>query len=261
MLLAFVDASWDKNRQVVSVAGFLGVSSAWCAFQEHWQGVRNRWGLKFLRMTEFMSSHGEPYATWSAAQRNALVSELTDLINKHLLCGTVVSLNLTDYYALSDEDRAVSGNNPFGLCAAQCLGLVASTFEQFDIEESVLYVFEAGDRGEPAFRDAVRRLIRSSEPDRALLHVIDIRTETKSLAPAFDAADFLAWLHTQHALRFHGQAVDRTPYLEQVTVDIINHHMYGAGLLEWVHDNKPDRDEVAKRLGRLGSVTWRPWRR
>jgi hypothetical protein len=112
VLLAFVDASWDKNRQVVSVAGFLGVSSAWCAFQEHWQGVRNRWGLKFLRMTEFMSSHGEPYATWSAAQRNALVSELTDLINKHLLCGTVVSLNLTDYYALSDEDRWFQATTP-----------------------------------------------------------------------------------------------------------------------------------------------------
>src|SRR5207244_1999226 len=146
-LQAFIDASWDKSRRVVSVAGFLGAPPAWCAFQECWQGVRSRSGLKSLRMTEFMSPHGEPYGTWPAARRNALVSDLTDLINKHLVCGAAVSLNLMDYYALSDEDRAVSGNNPFGLCAGQCLGLVASTFEQFGIEESILYTFEAGDHG------------------------------------------------------------------------------------------------------------------
>jgi len=242
MLQAVVDASHDIRDRRLTVAGFFAPLSVWCGLQEAWQGMRARLGVTSIRMAAVMSRRVPPYSCWSDSDRHAFITEAMGLINKTTF-GLTVTLNLEHFYELPPEDRdAIFGNNPFGLCAAQFIGLATRTLELTDLtDESVLYVFEAGDHGEPAFIEAMLDLIRTDEASRDMLRVFGVFPALKNSFAALDMPDIFAWLVNQHALNMPRGCVigEQSPYLAKVTTENIGHYIAGETLLDLVDDLRP----------------------
>lgn len=233
VLQAFLDASEDGAGRCVTVAGFVGSIPGWCAVQERWQGVRDRLGVDFFHMTDFMATPPRPpYNKLDRGEKTALMVEHGKLIGQCLMFGVSTSLNLRDFYALSDSDRELFDNNPRGACLANCLGFVSKLFEEkWQIDESVLYVIETGGRGEAPFVEAMLNLFKEDDRVRDVLRVFSVMPVSKKSVAGLDTADIYAWLANQHALKYSGVSQERTPYLNMIEVECESNYMYGDGLL------------------------------
>lgn len=191
MLRGFLDGSVSGKPQVLSVAGFIGNVDGWKRFQKAWRKVRANSGIDYFHMTDFMSRQAKPYVAWSEKRRHAVISRLLDLINKHTLFGVGVAMSLDDFNA---EIRPIDPSyKPYRVCSALCVGLVAKTLQKAGITEPVMYVFEAGDEGEPAFRASMARIVEASQRFRDEQQILGLTPGTKRQYPALDAADFFAW--------------------------------------------------------------------
>lgn len=234
MLRAFVDASVAGKPPVLSVAGFLGSVSGWSAFQRKWRQARSESGIPHFHMTDFMSRRATPYKDWPETKRTAVINRLIRLISNHTLFGVAVALNLSDFESQPAEEKILCGGNPYALCSAWCIGRAVKTLKERSINESIIWVFEAGDKGQPAFTTQMHRLFSRHEEMRDTLRVLSVMPGTKKQFPAFDAADFLAWQMTQHVPRMEGgHPAPMTPYLDSLSVPIYSHYMRGDSLRSW----------------------------
>ncbi len=223
MLRAFLDASTvgqggekDTRHPFLAVAAWVGAIKQWSALQGKWRKARTRSGIDYLRMADIMNPENPQYRDWSDRKRAAVISRLIRLINKHVLFGVSVVLDLADYESLTRAEKDLTGRTPYFFGAAACIGAVARELTLRHIEEQVLYVFESGDQGEPALRTSLARFAGVSERFRSAFHVYSVMPGTKRQFPALDAADFLAWEITHHAYK-----ADRTarPFLARTDLD------------------------------------------
>lgn len=242
ILQAVVDASHDMKDRRLTVAGFFAPLSVWCGLQEAWQGFRDRVGVPSIRMAAVMSRRVPPYSCWSDSDRHAFITEAMTLINATTF-GLTVTLNLEHFYEVSTEDReSIFGNNPFGLCAAQLIGTAARILELAELtDESVLYVFDSGDHGEPAFTEAMMDLIRTDEASKNMLRVFGVSPAIKERFAALDMPDIFAWLVNQHHLNMpRGCTIgESSPYLSKVTTENIGHYIAGETLLDLIDGLRP----------------------
>ena len=235
MFRSFLDASEDGAGRCVTVAGFVGSVSGWCHVQDKWQGIRARLGVPYFHMVDFMAKEPRaPYDELTREERIALMVEHGKLVGSSLMFGVSTSLNLRDYYALSESDQALFDNNPRGYCIAQCMAQVSNLLKhQWDIDESVLYVVEVGGRGENAVVDSTMRIFIEAEGVRDTLRVFSVLPGTKKQFPGLDTADILAWLANQHSLKHReGEPPQpRSPYLNMIELDCESSYLYGDHLL------------------------------
>lgn len=251
MLRAFLDGSTAGHPPILSVAGFVSSVEEWRKFQRHWRDARKKAGIDYFRTTDFMSCRAKPYRHWDARKKGAMISRLLHLINVHARFGVAIALNLDDFRAQSAAIKRSWGYKPYRLCAAQCIGRVALALDDWGIRESVMYVFESGDEGEPAFRESMTRIVTASERFRKEMHVYSVMPGTKRQFPALDAADFLAWQSSQHVQRMEGDnPAPRSSYMERLKIPIRSGVMRGNNLREWaVGDTPEQRDLIAKTFG------------
>lgn len=250
-LRARVDASIDKRRRVMVVGGFIADAPKWEEIESEWRKERDRLGLDHFHMTDFMAKQKAPYKDWGMSERHAVVGRLTTLLNAHAAFSFCVGLNLSDYNSLPEEEKAISNHNPYALCAAQSIGLVAKSFEDHQINERVLYVFESGDDGDRAFREMMSRIATSDETVRQMLRILSVMPGTKRDFPGLDAADFYVWLVAQHVLKSSvytgGPEVEIDGYLKLLTVESVTHYLGGQMLRDWSKD-EPVVREAMRRL-------------
>src|SRR5437867_2784020 len=72
---------------------------------------------------------------WTSKKREAVISRLLSLINAHVGFGVGVSIVLDDFNRLPAEDRELCADNPYALCAAQCMGLVMKMIADHNVRE------------------------------------------------------------------------------------------------------------------------------
>jgi hypothetical protein len=200
MLRAFFDASKtfpQKNSfPSLAVGGFVGKAEAWTKFQKQWREVRQKSGIEFFQTTEFMAGI-PPYHTWDERKKRAILSKMFSLI-RLMDFGVIAAISKVEYDALDRPTKDRFHDNPYLWCASYCLGLAARRLKKEGINESVMYVFESGDQGEPQFKHAMHRLLKSSERFKDEYQIHSIIPGLKRQFPGLDSADFLAWEAAQY---------------------------------------------------------------
>jgi hypothetical protein len=141
---------------------------------------------------------------------------------------------------MPEADKALCANNPYALCAAQCIGLVTKTMEERGIREPVLYVVETGGTGEAAFVAAMVKLTTATESVREALHIFRVMPGSKKRFPGSDSADFFAWEMAQLAQRKKGDdLVDLPAYMTRLEVPTPHHLLDQKTLALWAADLTP----------------------
>lgn len=197
MLRAFLDASMTFSQTntapTLTVAGFVGELQGWSIFQREWRKACRNAGINSFHMTDF-EARKPPYDVWNDRKRAAVLSRLQQLISTTVLFGVSVTVAKADYEVLDKESKQrICGDNPYLLCASRCIGLVTRQLIQQKLNERVAYLFESGDKGQPAFIAAMCRLITASDKFKDQMRILTITAGNKVDFPAFDSADFLAW--------------------------------------------------------------------
>lgn len=250
MLRAFLDASGLPRERLLVVGGLLGRVEAWGTFQREWRRAREKAGIPYFHMTDFMSPHGRPYNTWEQRKREAVISRLAQLINDATVFGFAVALSLDAFKDQAKTDRSssirgLSSFTPYRLCAGQCLALAFRKLKEFEIAEPVMYVFEAGDEGQPAFRASMARIVEASEEYRRQLGVFSVMPGTKRQFPALDAADFFVWEVAHHTARMDARgSVPTSGHLKRLTVPFFTGYLGVEELRNLAKNNTPEQMEA-----------------
>lgn len=248
ILQAGFDGSTSGQPPILTVAGFLGRLAAVARFEREWRKVRQEFGLRHFRMSSFMSlCPPVPYKNWDTDQRREVVSRLICLINETFYLGVGVALNLHEYRA---EVSATPVYKPYRMCAGLCIGSVARRLSEKP-GESVRYIFEAGDDGVGAFREAMARIVRSSQKYRDEMRIHGITPGSKEQYPSLDAADFLAWLVGQDVPRMApGGFATRRSYAQRIRVPVMAYVVPRDHLREFASARTDEkRQQLAARYG------------
>ena len=243
MLRAFLDASTSGNPPILAVAGFVGRLDGWSTFHRKWRQARARAGIEYFHTTEFMSPNGRPYNAWPPKKRTAMFNRLVSLINECVEFGVAVSLNVADYRRMLASGHALP-TKPYRLCVGQCVNLVAKTLTDRNVDERVIYVFDAGDDGAKAFKATMAMVIAASEKFREVARIYSIMPGAKKDFPAIDAADLLAWIFSHHVPAATPETTT-PPSLIGLMTKPVHHRYWGAADLEkWGICNTPEQQRA-----------------
>jgi len=206
-------------------------------------------------MADFMSPSADAYKSLGGPDKYATISELVTLANDHELFAAAVALNLDDFYSMPAGDQAIAENNPYGLCAAQLIGLMLTHIENFNLDEDIAYAYEVGGTGEAAFTDAMIALMRELPHVKQTLRVCRVLPiRSKSETPAMDLADVLAWVYNHVAPTWRDSSPVGTYSSLIMTIPCAHNLLDAPGLRLWADENRDIPPHVAHGRSVYGSL-------
>lgn len=197
-VVAYFDASGDRDTSVVSVAGFVGTDEQWTRFTALWNDCLKEWGLMepgmpgYFHMTDYVARRW-PYDDefWTDEEtRKERLGRLLTLIVEHvaLSVGTVIPVAQYRETVAPSVDELMGG--PFGMGAAACLLDLGDLMRP--LGEWVSVIFERGDTGWGKVRGTYERLTRNDQ-FRQYARIEAMADGDKRRFPPLQAADILAY--------------------------------------------------------------------
>ena len=199
--------SRDPNGRFLTLAGYAGTPRAWCAFEEKWKKVLQRWDCAYLHMNEAHSLKQE-FAVENGWTENRVKGLLQDLINECLSStgwgefkgefrGVACTINLKDYAKIYSDMPSYSIKEPEAICVdyvvtVALMGLSENRGLPFGKEGKMQLFF---DHDEPSMHK-INRVWKSKPHYRLkgplqLVHGIETADMRETIG--LQAADFLAW--------------------------------------------------------------------
>ena len=83
----------------MSVATVVAPREHWCAFEDEWQAVLDRYQVKGLHMKHYAHFRGE-FQGWTEDKRKQFIIELLQVLGRHVSFGFGCSLPMTDWAAV-----------------------------------------------------------------------------------------------------------------------------------------------------------------
>lgn len=180
---AYFDASGDRRSRVLSVAGFVSLSSKWAKFEKEWRTLLPS-TVRLFHMKDFVTSR-KGWEKWKdhSIKRIWLVSRLVACIRKHAHAGFSAMVGVNGYRRVDTEFALTEKvTSPYSLVAFGCLKQLKDWATKKGIEPgSVLCIFENGDEGQAEFIE------------RAKKDGFNVISQSKANIRAFDSCDLAAW--------------------------------------------------------------------
>ena len=142
-------------------------------------------------MTDYVARQ-EHYKGWSEAKRLAVMKRIVALASASPRLAMGAALLMDDFERLSDDDKQVIPDHPYGLCLIACIGKTARTLHRQGIADHVDYVFESGDAGQGGARIAVKELF-ANQTKRRQFAFSSLNFAPKEKFPGLQLADVLAF--------------------------------------------------------------------
>jgi hypothetical protein len=185
MFRAYFDASGNRTKSVLTMAGFVSREKKWERFEDDWKALLPS-TMTMFHMTDFVNSR-KGWESWKGPQhskrRAEFISSLAECIKKATNKGFAQSMRLS-HYDQCDKDYRVTEHygSLYGVLGMGCLGRLQKWATKKKIDrKNILCIFEDGDEGQGAFLKLARAEGFNAIPQGKA----DIR--------AFDACDLAAW--------------------------------------------------------------------
>lgn len=183
---AYFDASGHPDQPgVLTVAGYAAAVENWIRFDREWQEILRPEGITSFHMTDFASSEGEFKVGWKGKteRRRVFTEKLAACLQRHCAMFFRISVFIPDYNLVNLEyELSEAAGLPYAMCCMQVTYLLRKWASDLDSLDTLLYFFEDGDKDKGDFE--------SKHKDTFGKAPIFL---DKSLAIAFQAADFNAW--------------------------------------------------------------------
>lgn len=186
MFTFYGDASGKKELDALVVTGFVSTAERWIEFEKAWDPHLREFGIEPpFHMTDYMGGHGQ-YESWSEdkERRRQFMERSVWLIKRWTNISFSSGISVVDYRRVCDTYPLMATRHPFTLCGLAVVDSVRRWLEKKYPGEPCHFVFEYGDEGYGALRNAM-----------GYLGFPDPTREWKKNCPALTPADILGWVH------------------------------------------------------------------
>ncbi len=119
MLQAYFDESGHPaDSPVVNVATVVAPLENWCAFEDEWQAVLDRYQVRGLHMKHYAQFRGD-FQGWTKDRQKEFILELLPILHRHAVFGFGCSLPMDDWKAVIAD--AFPHWNPLAVLFRCCL--------------------------------------------------------------------------------------------------------------------------------------------
>jgi hypothetical protein len=147
---AYFDASMDKEKTEMLVAGYVSTLEEWSQFEISWKLTLAKYDVPFFKMTEFIGRRKEySHPKWQVeSYRAQFLSDLSQIIRgwtaASVACGMKQEL-FDRYNAIYELDQRF---NTFAICARDCAAQVRNYIrKEVNSDLPIAYIFDQGDEG------------------------------------------------------------------------------------------------------------------
>jgi len=185
MFTAYFDASVNKDKSVISVAGFVSRVTKWKRFEKDWRLLLPS-SVSMFHMTDFVSSQ-QGWEDWKgpdhSERRAVLIAALVSCIKNATNKGFAHTMRVS-HYDECDQEYMLSEKygNPYVVLGLGCLGALDVWANKRKISKrNIVCLFEDGDEGQGTLIKIAREEGFNAIP------------QSKKDVRAFDACDLAAW--------------------------------------------------------------------
>jgi Protein of unknown function (DUF3800) len=193
MLVGYFDESYTHAPapRVYTLGGYISTDRKWKRFEKEWYSTLDAAGIPFFHMAKYEARKKE-YEGWTNEKRVRILRTLHGIIKKRVLAGFAVSVVLSDYEEIMNDEVKAYFSNHHQFVTVACLQYISNWLRSKNYKETVAYFFESGS----GFDADVERLLRDIIDDermseRYLIHSCSI-VNKRNFAP-LQAADILAY--------------------------------------------------------------------
>ena len=138
MLIAYLDESVDAmGTKVFAMAGLLGDSNQWEAFEAKWKAVLKNFEIREFKASACENRQGQ-FKDWTRDKCVSLQTELMAVIDEVQPTGVTTAINLTDCEPMLDSRR----KNPYHLCFQYLLVEIARKAVNYPEGEEVAFILD-----------------------------------------------------------------------------------------------------------------------
>lgn len=174
--------------RIYTVGGYLSSVQQWTAFQKEWHKTLKKAGIEYFHMANFESRFGI-FENWANEKRIDFLQALHKIIHKYVLKGFTTSIVLNDFDDLTAEQKYAFRDNAYVCAFGSCLKHISKVYNEFDLIQSIDYVFEDGS----GFNGKINAFVEEL-PDEAkkAYRIGSISFEKKDCLP-LNASDILVY--------------------------------------------------------------------
>jgi hypothetical protein len=131
----------DASSTFVAVAGFMADASYWAGFVLDWANLNMRWQISKVHMKKLMSGN-EEFTGWSDDKKRQAVHEYVSIIEKNLLIGIGIAVDVAFWRTLSRECQNELGGNAEAFCFFRLLKRIRDTLVRVGDRDFVSIIFD-----------------------------------------------------------------------------------------------------------------------
>lgn len=139
----------QSGAPILVVAGYLAHVDEWLSFEKVWSLLIGGKGIRSFDMAAFANLE-EPYAAWSAAEREEFIQSLLSTIKRWAGVLVAWGIEIEDW---QNKRQIVKAHT---LCALACIATVSDWAKACGYEEKISHTFEAYGESTPELRAAFR---------------------------------------------------------------------------------------------------------
>ena len=183
----------QKDHRHVVLAGYIGPDETWGQFFHSWRHLLLRHGIPAVHMKSWLKTAKEK--EWSTAQRNDVLAEFIELIQKSKLIGFGVGVD-ADFWRALPADRRKAFGSAQEFCCQRILRLVIDRIDASNLNDDISLIF---DQDFEFARPRLRLLEHLYKTDpRIRGRVTQISFASSRVFYQLQAADILAWHARRH---------------------------------------------------------------
>ncbi len=185
MFSAYFDESGIHGEsKALTVACVLSTDKKWLEFNGEWENCLRLLDLDSFHMTDYENNQG-PYKTWGKDKKKEELSNMIEIIHKHVPVLISTSLNLDD--SLYIESMLNEPSSPFELCFRSCLNQIEKWKIAKGFSEQTAIVYEKGS----GYGNIIHKTY--NEAKQAGSRFRSISFDNKKESNPLQAADILAY--------------------------------------------------------------------
>jgi len=204
MLKAYLDrgVKGSSTDNIACVACTVFKENSYKQFVRPWNRMLRRWGASAFHATDFYPGGGEFERKTAERKRwfDRDSREIPKIIGENVHRILAVAFRPEEYAAMASQEwKDRFGTDTHAIAVQLCLVFNGLWLQEKRSTEYFAYVREAGDEGEGAVDEAVRKLGTNPEYAR-VIRVTSYKTVDKGNARGTEASDFVAWHWNKYAV-------------------------------------------------------------
>lgn len=163
---SYIDESGSHDQKLLVIAAYVATAESWSLFDEYWKNeVLSKYSLPYFHLKDFRNGHSKLFRHLSRDQKDSLLADIVEGINRYLLFGVISTIHPHEYNAVTTPQFRNCFGSVYSFGVALCVACARQVLESRDSALHTLDVFlEHGHKNDIHAMHYLRDLKQAIEP-------------------------------------------------------------------------------------------------